>query len=74
MLCNLCFHFLKPVHLAWAEELNIHGAISDLQTHYANVIKFLLETIRILSIAFVGNWATLQSRIASVDSSTLHCF
>lgn len=42
--------------------------------HYANAIKFPLETIRILSIAFVGKWSTLQSRIASVDSPTLYYF
>lgn len=30
MLCNL-FPSLKPVPLAWAEELNIHGAFSDSQ-------------------------------------------
>jgi len=36
---------------------------------YANVIQFALETITNLSIAFVGNWASLQSTTVPVDSS-----
>lgn len=69
MLC-ISFPSLKPLCILCG--LGKQTAVELFQTYMAVLCKciwFPPETIRNLSIAFVGNWASLQSRTVPVDSS-----